>query len=253
MKRVIDLKYQGLEKDLDALIENFSYSGKPIGKGVRNKIKYFTFKGKTVNVKAFKVPNIINQLVYRFLRKSKAERSFFNAKKLLEMGILTPEPVAYYEFYSFILLKRSFYVCEHLSCDYTYRDLINNKVEPSKWDTILREFTKFTYRLHENGILFLDHSPGNTLINEINGYYSFYLVDLNRMKFKPPSLEERLKNFSRLTPRKDMVEIMSEEYAGLMDLNKAEVFQKMWFYTEQFQNKFQRKKELKKKLLFWRS
>ena len=47
---------------------------------------------------------------------------------------------------------------------------------------------------------------------------------------------------------------------GKIDFNRStdqptgterEVFEKMWFYTEQFQHKFQRKKALKKKLKFW--
>ena len=252
MKRVIDSRYKSLEKDLDALIENFSFSGKPIGKGARNKIKYFTFKGKTINVKAFKIPNFINQIVYRFFRKSKAERSYLNANLLLSKNILTPAPVAYYEFCSFLFFKESYYICEHLSTDYTYRDLINDNVPNEEWEQILREFTRFTFRLHEQGILFLDHSPGNTLIKETKDGYEFYLVDLNRMKFKSLGLEKRIKNFARLTPREDMVRIMSEEYANLTGMETSVVFDKMWFYTTHFQQKFQRKKELKKKLLFWK-
>ena len=33
-------------------------------------------------------------------------------------------------------------------------------------DTILRQFTRFSFNLHEKGIEFLDHSPGNTLIKK---------------------------------------------------------------------------------------
>lgn len=61
----------------------------------------------------------------------------------------------------------------------------------------------------------------------------------------------RMKNLSRLTPRKEMIAIMSDEYAKLCHKSEAEVFEKMWFYTNEFQEKFFKKKELKK-ILFWK-
>jgi len=61
-----------------------------------------------------------------------------------------------------------------------------------------------------------------------------------------------MQNFSRLTPKEEMVKIMADEYSKLIRIPKAEVFERMWFHTEQFQHKFQRKKALKKKLKFWK-
>ncbi len=72
------------------------------------------------------------------------------------------------------------------------------------------------------------------------------------MNFKELNFEERMLNFARLTPKKEMVEVMADEYSKLIDEPKNEVFEKMWFYTNQFQEKFKRKKELKKKLKFWK-
>jgi hypothetical protein len=73
------------------------------------------------------------------------------------------------------------------------------------------------------------------------------------MNFKKLNFEERMKNFARLTPKKEMIQIMANEYAHLINMPEVEVFEKMWFFTNQFQEKFQRKKELKKKLKFWKS
>jgi hypothetical protein len=106
--------------------------------------------------------------------------------------------------------------------------------------------------LHENGILFKDHSPGNTLIKKNGDHYMFYLVDLNRMEFKELSFEERIVNFSRLTPREDMVVIMSDAYAKLTSWSYEEIYVMMWSKTQKFQKQFFRKKNLKKKYLFWR-
>jgi hypothetical protein len=118
-------------------------------------------------------------------------------------------------------------------------------------EIILRQFTQFSYHLHQKGVEFLDHSPGNTLIKkEQNGKYSFYLVDLNRMNFHGElSFDKRMKNLSRLTPKKEMIAIMSDEYAKLYNKPFEEVNQKMWFYTNKFQEKYWRKRKLKRKWL----
>ena len=95
--------------------------------------------------------------------------------------------------------------------------------------------------MHENNIEFLDHSPGNTLIKLNEGDYQFYLVDLNRMNFKTLSLEERIKNFARLTPNKQMVEVMSEEYARLINKPKEEIFRKCGNTHQIFRKNFTEK------------
>tara|TARA_R110002049_G_scaffold45594_1_gene132889 strand:+ start:22688 stop:23452 length:765 start_codon:yes stop_codon:yes gene_type:complete len=222
-----------------------SYEG---GIGERNIIKIIPFNGFNVNVKAFKVPNLINQIAYNFFRKSKAQRSFEYANKLLELGVGTPKPLAYFEYKSLLLFKKSFYISEQLDCDITYRDLTSDFDYPD-YDNILRAFTRFTYSLHEKGIHFLDHSPGNTLIKRNGDAYDFYLVDLNRMNFGELDFETRIKNFSRLTIHKSMVEVMSDEYATCSGEDYNKIFNVMWKETEDFQEKYYRKKRLKKKFL----
>lgn len=226
-------------------ITDFNLSGNALDVNARNSIKLFELEGKTINIKAFRTPNLINKVVYRFFRKSKAERSFEYAGYLLKNNIGTPRPVAYAEEISAVQFRRSYYVSEHLDYDLTFRE-IDLRKEGHK--EILKAFTRFTFILHENEVEFLDHSPGNTLIIIDEPEPKFYLVDLNRMNFRKLDFEARMKNFSRLTPRKEMVEIMASEYAKLIGRPETEVFQKMWFYTERFQEKFMRKKRLKKKL-----
>ncbi|GHA43899.1 hypothetical protein GCM10007103_26390 [Salinimicrobium marinum] len=106
--------------------------------------------------------------------------------------------------------------------------------------------------LHEKEVEFLDHSPGNTLIKKKGEGYLFSLVDLNRMNFRSLDFDTRMKNLSRLTPKKEMIVIIANEYAKLFKKPEAEVFEKLWFYTTDFQARFQRKKILKKKLKFWK-
>lgn len=236
-------------------ISKFNSSGKLFGDGKRNIIKLFELEGKTVNIKSFKIPNLVNKIAYKYFRKSKARRSFEYATFLLEKGIGTPEPIAYLENYNWIGLKDSYYASEHLQCDLTYRELVEILDFPDK-DNILRQFTQFSFNLHQKGVEFLDHSPGNTLIKKaVDGKYEFFLVDLNRMNFhNQMDFEQRMKNLSRLTPKKDMIAIMSNEYAKWYSAKtEAEIFEKMWFSTVEFQEKFHRKQRLKKKLKFWKS
>lgn len=252
MKIQISDKYKTYQAEVSKLIEAFDSSGQSITPGVRNQIKIFSLAGKNVNIKSFKVPNLINQVAYKFFRKSKAERSFEYAQYLIANDIGTPYPIAYATNNSPLLFKDSFYVSEHLECDLTYRELVNEPDYPNN-EAILRAFTRFTYSLHEKEIEFLDHSPGNTLIKLNNGNYQFFLVDLNRMNFKRMSFEDRMRNFSRLTPKKSMVKIMANEYAKLIDEDEKIVYEDMWEFTKEFQHKFKRKKEIKKKLKFWKN
>ena len=254
MQTNINSHFINYKSNLSIMIKNFNSTGSLFGDGQRNTIKLFKLDDKTVNIKSFKIPNIVNQIAYKYFRKSKAKRSYEYANKLLENGIGTPQPVAYAENLGVLGLQESYYVSEHISCELTFRELVQIPDFPDH-DDILRQFVKFTFSLHEKGIEFLDHSPGNTLIKkEENGTYSFFLVDLNRMNFHDEmDFDMRMKNFSRLTPKKEMISIMSNEYGKLYSTqSEAIIFEKMWFYTNDFQEKFQRKRARKKMIFFWR-
>ncbi|MES2812364.1 MAG: lipopolysaccharide kinase InaA family protein [Bacteroidota bacterium] len=234
-------------------IQNFKTTGTVFGDGQRNIIKLFTVDGAVINIKSFKIPNLINKIAYKYFRKSKARRSFEYATNLLEKGIGTPQPIAFFENYSWLGLKESYYASEHLQTELTFRELVEIPDYPDH-STILRQFTRFSFNLHEKGIEFLDHSPGNTLIKKVSEkQYEFFLVDLNRMNFHAQmDVKMRMKNLSRLTPKKEMIEIMSDEYAKLYNKSFKEVFDTMWYYTCEFQEKYHRKRRLKAKYFFWK-
>jgi hypothetical protein len=244
------------ENSTESILDNikrFSSTGELFGNGDRNKIKLFDLNGKTINIKSFKIPNLINKVAYKYFRKSKARRSFEYATILLEKGIGTPEPIAFLENSTLLGLKDSYYVSEHLNADLTYRELVEIPDYPDH-ENILRQFTRFSFELHEKGIEFIDHSPGNTLIKKnSDGNYDFFLVDLNRMEFHSSlTFEQRMHNLRRLTPLKEMVAVMSNEYAKLYPESEQKIFDTLWKYTADFQEQFYRKKRLKKKLKFWK-
>ena len=232
-------------------INNFDSKGSVFGIGKRNIIKLFELEGKMINIKSFKVPNLINKIVYKYFRKSKARRSFEFANILLENKIGTPQPIAFFENTTFLGLKDSYYISEHLECDLTFRELVEIPDFPEN-EIILRQFTRFSYDLHQKGIEFLDHSPGNTLIKKGNdGKYDFFLVDLNRMVFhKSMSFEVRMKNLCRLTPKKEMIAIMSNEYAKISGESEKIIFETLWNMTSNFQKKYYKKKRFKMKMKF---
>lgn len=254
MKYILSPLFNLSDKQIYFLITQFETSGTLFGNGDRNTIKLFDLNGQSINIKSFKIPNLINKIAYRYFRKSKARRSFEYATTLLEKGIGTPQPIAYLENYNWLGLTSSFYVSEHLVTELTFRELVEIPEFPEN-EIILRQFTKFCFDLHEKGIEFLDHSPGNTLIKKVGDQkYTFYLVDLNRMNFHTTmDFDMRMKNLSRLTPKKEMIAIMSEEYAKFYPQSKEIVFEKMWFFTQDFQQKFAKKKRLKKRLKFWKT
>ena len=88
MVEVYSEKYNYLSTFVRQKIESFQEEGEKLGNGDRNEIKLFKCEdGLILNIKSFKVPNLINQVAYKHLRKSKARRSFEYAQKLQELGI----------------------------------------------------------------------------------------------------------------------------------------------------------------------
>lgn len=210
---------------------------------------------KMINVKKFKQKDFITNFFYKF-KGSKAKRSYEYAKKLLKYKIKTPEPIAYFD--DFVNEKsktNSYYISEELKYDFTCREVfwpedierekarqgenykINEETErmfakvKKNREKIIRQFAKFTFDLHENGVEFEDYSPGNVLIKDKSGNYEFYLVDLNRMKFNVKmSLEKRMKNVSRMMDNEKIARIFTNEYAKYCKQREEQVFRYLRHY-----------------------
>lgn len=243
---VIHPDHSKIATKLRDVFHNFSEKGEFVTKGDRNVIKRINIDGTSLNIKKFKTPNAFQSLVYEFIRKSKAKRSYEYASKLIGFGINTPFPIAYYEVFSGGL-KESFYVSEHVEYDFDFRELIHNPGF-EKRNEILKQFTHFTFKLHEHGVNFLDHSPGNTLIlDKGNGNFEFFLIDLNRMRFETMDFEKRMHNFRRLWLSKSMIKVMAAEYARLYGKNFEETYFLMLKHSREFQKKINSKKLRRKK------
>lgn len=247
---IVDPQYRDLKNELLTLIESYDKITTYIAKGNRNTIKLATLSnGKKIAIKSFKLPNAFNRHIYKFFRKPKGKRSFEHAAKLLELNFNTPHPVAYIEYSTKTAIKQTFYISEYFEYDITYRELLTNLEYPDK-QRILEQFTEFSYQLHENGIEFLDHSPGNTLIKkQKDNTYKFYLVDLNRMKFhNHMNFKIRMKNLSHLTTNIQDIEKIASHYAFLIGKSSKDVFTRLWLETIKFQFRFHKKKEIKSRM-----
>ena len=240
----INDKYFSFQEKINLCIKNFDREGKLI-KDSRNTVKVFRIDDLYINIKKFKRPSFINRLVYSFFRSTKACRSFLYANKLLHYNILTPDPIAYIENSKYYLLDDSFYVCKNIDYDFDMKHVFENK-ELEQRDKLIKKFVLFTHKLHENGIMFLDHSRSNTLVKKHNDDFRFYLIDLNRMKFKPLSIEERLKNFRRLKLNDEILEKVSGFYSEIVNIEKQIIFDKIKKYSDDFENGRKCRKRLKK-------
>lgn len=239
---IIHSKFSSHSTAISKAISDFETSGTTVLKGDRNTIKSLEVEGLHLNIKQFKTPNIFNAFVYKYIRKSKARRSYEYGNILTQKSILTPTPIAYFESSSWFGLKQSYYVSQHVAYDFDFRVLIHDLKFPNRVE-ILKQFTAFTFKLHDEHVNFLDHSPGNTLIVKTNtSKYDFYLIDLNRMRFETMSFKKRMHNFRRLWLSKAMIQIMSKEYAVLSETPLTEIQSGMLHYSRQFQKKIDAKK-----------
>jgi len=209
----------------------------------RNEIKRIDFKSEDLVVKSFKVPNIINKIVYTFFKFSKAEKSYLNSIRIIDF---VPKPIGFIEFRQFGLISESYFVSENFHYDFTIREPLIDENFADK-EAIFKAFAKFTLALHEKNIFHLDYSPGNILIKKEDDNYIFKVVDINRMEFKTLNLDDRLKNFSKLWAKDGDLKIIIKEYSKLINSNEDECIEAALKYSQAHKNRKNAKKRLKGK------
>jgi len=239
----INSQYSSTFKDFIVDIKTrFLNNTKSIHKA-RNEIKILEHAGYKVVVKSFKIPHLINKIVYSFFRDSKAKKSYENSMKIAEF---VPEAIGYIEFKMFGLLFESYFISKEFVYDFTIREpLLESNFEEKH--LIFEAFALFTYALHERGILHLDYSPGNILIKKESSGYTFKIVDINRMQFKTLTFEERLKNFSKLWAKDEDLKVMIKSYARLLGEDEDICITKALYYSQKNKDIKNFKKRLKGK------
>ena len=217
-KFLLHPQFENFKDVLINIAEYFAASNESIHKA-RNELKTAEILHEKVVIKAFKVPHIINQFAYSYLREGKARKSYNNALRLEALEVTTPTPIGCIEFFRFGLLRESYFLARYEPYDFTIREVFHHKVDDI--ENILKQFAKFTYEIHQKGVWHVDYSLGNILITKTVESYKFSLVDINRMEFKKISPQEGLRNFNKFWAKdeNDLI-IIAKEYAHLANIDE---------------------------------
>ncbi len=253
--------YQALKNFVKTLPLQFHYGkGEIIYQG-RNELRRFEQNGQSLIVKSFARPHWINRIVYGIFRKSKAQRSYEYAQLLLSKGILTPQPIAYYQERCGLCFDKSYYVCAASEKTIHFKDM--DKLCPAEQECFLKAVGELTAKLHEAGIYHKDYSGGNILVsfgegsrpaaanrihsasrtsdtrNCIHGEHSdnhtgvqaeLELLDLNRMRFGKVSPEKGYANFDRFHVNDESLRIMAIAYANARNLDTQTCIERVLYY-----------------------
>lgn len=202
----------------------------------RNKVVKFLHDGKAFMIKRFKRVNIIQQVVYSFFRKTKAERAYLYADIFKERGISTPQPVAYMEFKRLGLFSLGFFVSLEAEGIETHRILRDvEDYDPNLAQAVAEQ----VMLLHSKGIMHGDLNLSNFLTTKDDKGYHFTMIDINRSKFCDgfPTDEQCLSNMVRLTHRRDLYSDLITRYARLRGWDEKETAEKALLLLNRFENK----------------
>lgn len=219
LRITINPKYEYLREFINNIPSVFEQKGSEIYH-LRNVIKVLkTPDGKKVNVKRYHIPHGPNRLIYSYgLRKPKGQRAFSYAPRLLEKGILTPEPVALIEERNAIgLLGYSYFISEQMDWGHTYYDFGNAKA--GEYEEAAIALARYAANMHGKDVLHKDFTPGNILWKKDNDGYHLAIVDINRMYFRPVDIKQGLLNLKKFWGPKAFTEILVREYASCRHFN----------------------------------
>ena len=215
----------------------------------RNRVVKTERKGRLINIKAFKIPHIVNRLVYGNLRGSKARRSFEHALRLRNLGFNTPEPLGYVELRHGPLFGRSYYLSQHIE---GFREMRSFGAE-ERLGELAEQLGALIARLHDAGIWVKDFSRGNLLRRrDDKGRYTFFLVDINRMEFGVDDRKKLMQNFKDITSDHQFLRRLAKAYARHARLDEQATvdevmairvaFEQSWAKRQRFKRLLGRKK-----------
>ena len=243
----INGKYQSQRQFIDNIPSVLEQQGITID-ATRNLIKVLQMPdGTTINVKRYHEPRYVNKLVYSTgLRHPKGQRAYEYALRLLDLGIETPEPIAYIEERHGGILGLSYFISIQCSYPHTFYEL--GDAAEGTYEEIAKAFAAFTARMHEQKVLHLDYSPGNILWEKVGEDYHFSIVDINRMYFGEVDMARGCANFARLWGPKRFIQIIVREYALRRGFNANEAERLALAARTAFWQRFSKRHKVKFKL-----
>lgn len=242
--------YQSFFNKVSLLPEMISSEGE-ILHDRRNLIKRMTLKNDCgtkiqIVVKKFRTPGFLRGFIDLNFRNSKAFRSMNNAKRLLELGVRTPDPIGYIEHLEFNSVRQCYYISRFWEHNYDLGTLLYRDISiESDSQMILEALARFTVMQHDCGILHLDYNPGNILTRLNGDKIDFSLVDLNRIRFTQLGWKARISGLVRLSLCPDKMRIIGSHYAKNCGVNQNEFCRQL----EQAHRQFWNKRMLQKRML----
>jgi tRNA A-37 threonylcarbamoyl transferase component Bud32 len=143
----------------------------------RNVLTRVKIGGYDVVAKAFPAAQTVLKRLQRFGRTSKAVRAFDHDRRMLDLGIGTPEPFAVIEATD----GRAWYLCAWIADCATVRYL--DQRDGDEAEKLCHDLGHFIGQMHHLGVYHFDSTPGNILLRQVNNQSHFLVVDCNRMRF----------------------------------------------------------------------
>lgn len=219
------------------------YIAKEVYCNQRNTVTRVEVEGRMFVIKKYKVPTLLNRVVYTWIRKSKARRSFEYADRLLSYNIETAPPVAYIEERKGGLFNIGYFISEYLP----YPVLPESKeLEEEERKLLEQQFIEFTAHLHDIKIIHKDYNPNNVFYHKVDGKYRFALVDINRMDFGKNNLTLWMQCVNQLCMSVEKSAEFVERYAEIRNLDVLKCLVVL------FQNRRNRRHRDKMKIVFKR-
>ncbi len=237
----INPQFSHLSEIISQIPSDFYNIGESIYSG-RNEVRKADIQGTTITIKYFKKISLANKFIYRYIRKSKAQRAYEHSLLILNKGFSTPSPIAYINCYKNGMLSQSYYLCLY-SSDKPLETIFSLPVQESVKG--LKAFGEYTHRLHKAGIFHDDFNIGNILYSSTDKGYEFNLIDNNRMKFRRYNYWRGIKNMNRLKVPLEYLGIIAEEYSKAANISNLRTLNAMTFSRIIYLDRVALKKGLK--------
>ena len=210
--------------------------GDVIYKG-RNEVRRIECNGKRFVVKRYKSLGIFKGVIYTFFKPTKAHKAYNNGLKLNEMGISTPESVAFCESSCNGLIKDCYYV----TVENRGRSCVDVNSESEFSDEIIAKLAAFFVKMHKKGFYHGDANLSNFLYDRssVTGEIEISTIDTNRSRFFNGELSEKkcFKNFSRLSHDREVVSKIVRVYAHLRKWDADYCEQQVFNYINKFEQR----------------
>lgn len=208
-------EFSGLESFIKDIPNFFNSTGKVI-KNDRNELRIIEYQGIKFVIKSYKKITLANRFIYKFFRKSKAQRAYEYALHLKNKNIKTPTPIGFIDLYSNFKLKSSYFISLYVE-NSSVLSAIKSTDSKTQEIALLNKLAEFIYHAHNNHIFHKDLNMDNIIYVQNGDKEQFYLIDNNRMSFKKPTLSARVNNLKYINLPVEQYAILMAQYAKFME------------------------------------